>query len=96
MVEPPVAELPALAELYVYLTDRCNCACVHCWIVSSAPHAGPGHFLAPAVLEAAIVEAQPLGLVELKWTGGEPTIHPALPALLAIQKRYWPVTGGWT
>lgn len=82
--------VPALTDLYVYVTDRCNLACVHCWIVSSEPAVGgkAGHFVKPEHLDAAIVEAMPLGLSALKWTGGEPTIHPDFPALLAIQKKY--------
>lgn len=90
MVTPASERIPALAQLYVYVTDICNCACVHCWIVSGATEASgkPGHFIAPEILEAAIAEAVPLGLTAIKWTGGEPTIHPDFPALLAIQKRY--------
>lgn len=90
MVDSPTEHIPPLAQLYVYVTDTCDCACVHCWIYAgSATAAGNGgHFLKPDVLEAAIVEAQPLGLSTVKWTGGEPTIHPGFPALLAIQKKH--------
>jgi SynChlorMet cassette radical SAM/SPASM protein ScmF len=86
MVSQPPAGLPALAQLYVYVTDACNCSCIHCWIVSEK--AGAINFLPPEVLEAAIQEALPLGLNALKWTGGEPTIHPEFPRLLAIQKEH--------
>lgn len=90
MVDPPPQNVPALTQLYVYVTDSCNCACIHCWIYAGAATAGGngGNFLKPDVLEAAIVEAKPLGLQALKWTGGEPTIHPDFPALLVIQKRH--------
>jgi SynChlorMet cassette radical SAM/SPASM protein ScmF len=74
----------------VYVTDGCNCACRHCWIVP-AKKAGGGHaarFLSPAHLEAAVCEAEPLGLTTLKWTGGEPTMHPHFPALLEVQRRH--------
>jgi SynChlorMet cassette radical SAM/SPASM protein ScmF len=72
------------------VTDGCNCACKHCWIYSGASPAGgkARQFLAPETLEAAIAEAKPLGLRALKWTGGEPTIHPDFPALLHLQKRH--------
>lgn len=90
MVSQPDENLPALAQLYVYVTDTCNCACVHCWIYGGPTTLGGsgGHFIAPDVLEAAIIEAMPLGLTAIKWTGGEPTIHPDFSALLAIQKKH--------
>jgi SynChlorMet cassette radical SAM/SPASM protein ScmF len=79
-----------LNTIYVYVTDGCNCACKHCWIYSGASPAGgkARQFLAPEALEAAITEAKPLGLRGLKWTGGEPTIHPDFPALLDLQKKH--------
>jgi SynChlorMet cassette radical SAM/SPASM protein ScmF len=79
-----------LDQLYVYVTDGCNCACRHCWIVP-AKKAGGGkaaRYLSPALLEAAVEEAVPLGLTTLKWTGGEPTMHPDLAALLDVQRRH--------
>jgi len=88
MVEIRQAAVPPLNQLYVYVTDACNCACIHCWIVSGKKPEGGNHFIAPEILEKAIEEARPLGLTSLKWTGGEPTIHPDFPALLAIQKKH--------
>jgi SynChlorMet cassette radical SAM/SPASM protein ScmF len=38
--------------------------------------------------EAAVLEAKPLGLKAVKWTGGEPTIHPQFPSLLEIQRKH--------
>jgi SynChlorMet cassette radical SAM/SPASM protein ScmF len=38
-------------------------------------------------LKKAIKEALPLGLTSLKWTGGEPTLHPQFPELLQVQKN---------
>ena len=78
---------PPLSQLYVYVTDGCNCSCRHCWIVSG-PQAAPARFLDLGQAEAAIAEALPLGLQSLKWTGGEPTIHPRFADLLRIQERH--------
>ncbi len=78
--------LPPLATLYVYLTSGCNCACRHCWIVPEA--AANASALAPSILRRAVEQALPLGLQALKWTGGEPTIHPEFAACLALQKEY--------
>jgi len=90
MVETPAPRVPPLNDLYVYVTDRCNCACKHCWIVPdpNASKDDPKHFLALDVFEAAALEAKPLGLRSVKWTGGEPTIHPQFAELLALQKEH--------
>lgn len=82
-------KVPRLNELYVYVTNSCNCACQHCWIIPEPQKsAEEKHFIAPDVLDHAILEAVPLGLTSLKWTGGEPTIHPDFVSLLAVQKRH--------
>jgi SynChlorMet cassette radical SAM/SPASM protein ScmF len=84
------SSIPVLGELYVYATNGCNCACQHCWIVpEDSGNAGrPVHFLDPQVFAAAVREARPLGLSSVKWTGGEPTIHPHFDRLLNIQKEH--------
>lgn len=89
MVEKAMPVVPPLHQLYIYVTDRCNCSCKHCWIVPERSGASPGkgHFLSPECFEAAVGEAIPLGLKAVKWTGGEPTIHPRFPELLQRQKR---------
>ncbi len=81
---------PLLNELYVYVTNGCNCACRHCWIVPEASgKAGrPIHFIDPEIFDAAVEEAKPLGLDAVKWTGGEPTIHPHFDRLLQLQKKH--------
>jgi len=86
-IENPAA-VPPLKTLYVYVTEGCNCACRHCWIISSEQGRKRGQVISPDLLNAAIEEAKPLGLSSIKWTGGEPTFHPDFPALLAIQKKH--------
>ncbi len=85
-----VSPVPVLHELYVYVTNGCNCACRHCWIVpeDSGKAGRPVHFIDSEIFAAAIEEAMPLGLNSVKWTGGEPTIHPAFEKLLKIQNEY--------
>jgi SynChlorMet cassette radical SAM/SPASM protein ScmF len=75
-----------LTELYVYLSTGCNCSCRHCWIVDDAR--GSDEFLDVDVADAVFSQAQPLGLQRVKWTGGEPTIHPQFPELLLLQKKH--------
>ena len=79
---------PTLNELYVYATNGCNCACRHCWIVpeDSGKADRPVHFIDPKVFATAVEEAMPLGLNAVKWTGGEPTIHPKFDKLLQSRK----------
>ena len=82
--------IPPLSQLYIYTTNSCNCSCKHCWIFSGlkASKKEPSHFLLPETFEATVVEAKRLGLSAVKWTGGEPTIHPDFPALLNLQKKH--------
>lgn len=77
---------PELRTLYVYLTSGCNCACQHCWFVPA--FAAKSDMLDPTVLRKAIEQAIPLGLNSLKWTGGEPTLHPQFAELLSLQKEF--------
>ncbi len=81
---------PTLNTLYVYLTSGCNCSCRHCWFVPAAEEAGSAssEMLDPVVLRTAIEQALPLGLTSLKWTGGEPTLHPKFPEFLSLQKEF--------
>ena len=90
MAELNPNRVPPLSQLYVYVTNVCNCACKHCWIIpdvhSSKKEAT--RFLPSDLFQAAIDEAKPLGLSLVKWTGGEPTIHPDFPALLELQNKH--------
>lgn len=83
------AGTPALTTFYVYLTSGCNCACRHCYFVDNGAGRGSsGQILDPDCLRRAITEALPLGLRRLKWTGGEPTLHPAFATLLRLQRQF--------
>jgi len=79
----PESPVPPLSRLYVYLTEGCNLACRHCWL---APRFDPDllstQWLAPELFARVLDEALPLGLSEVKLTGGEPLLHPKLPRLL--------------
>lgn len=83
-------QIPELRTLYLYLTAGCNCACRHCWIVGERRSStdGSGAMLEMAVLHRAIEQALPLGLASLKWTGGEPTMHPRFGDFLRLQQEF--------
>lgn len=73
--------------LYLYLADSCNLRCRHCWI-SSADTDSPLQTLSRRIAEMAIGSAVPLGLKEVKLTGGEPTLAPDFEGIVsAIGER---------
>lgn len=82
------AAIPALSQLYCYLTEGCNLACRHCWLAPKFDAAGDRWPTLPVELfEKAVREAGPLGLSRVKLTGGEPLLHPRFPRLLEILRR---------
>lgn len=80
--------IPALTQLYFYLTEGCNLACRHCWLAPKFDPDGSRYASLPVELfETAIHEAKPLGLQGVKLTGGEPLMHPEFPRLLEIVRQ---------
>ncbi len=76
---------PPLRAFYLYVTGACNLACRHCWITPSFLRTSDdtGEKSLPFDLfEQAIREGEPLGLTRLKFTGGEPFIHPQMRRML--------------
>ncbi len=69
--------VPPLTTYYMYITSGCNLACRHCWIAPSfEPDGGCGECLDFEFFKTAVNEAIPLGLNRIKFTGGEPLLHP--------------------
>lgn len=80
-------EQPAypLRQLYFYLTEGCNLKCRHCWIAPK--YQGPDKAfpaLDPDLFRSIIAEAKPMGLNGVKFTGGEPLLHPQISELIEI------------
>jgi len=69
----------------------CNLACRHCFN-SSGPRNPWLRGLDAAVVRRYIAEAQDLGVREFYFTGGEPFLHPELPALLESALGVAPTT----
>ena len=67
----------ALSSLYLYLTGGCNLYCAHCWLdpdfLPRAEKVTNG--LTTEDVRKAIQEAKPLGLSNIKLTGGEPFLN---------------------
>ncbi len=77
--------IPALNQLYFYLTEGCNLACRHCWLSPMYDAQGDRYATLPVELfEMAMQEATRLGLRKVKLTGGEPLMHPEITALIEI------------
>jgi SynChlorMet cassette radical SAM/SPASM protein ScmF len=77
-----------LHQIYFYLTEGCNLACRHCWLAPGFDADGSTYPTLPVELfETAIREGKPLGLHEIKLTGGEPLLHPQFTRLLEIVRR---------
>ncbi|MFC1586554.1 SynChlorMet cassette radical SAM/SPASM protein ScmF, partial [Fibrobacterota bacterium] len=77
-----------LRNIYFYLTDSCNQRCRHCWISPRYQASGtPRTFLDTGLFQSIISQAKPLGLEEVKLTGGEPLLHPEFDALLETVKK---------
>ena len=74
-----------LTSLYFYLTQGCNLKCKHCWI-NPKYQALTEKVLSISIenFSKCIDQAIPLGLEDVKLTGGEPFLHPQIGNLLDI------------
>ncbi|MBM4147808.1 MAG: SynChlorMet cassette radical SAM/SPASM protein ScmF [Lentisphaerae bacterium] len=80
--------VPPLGTIYCYLTEGCNLACRHCWLAPKFDADGSGHAVLPVdVFEGVVREAKPLGLSSVKFTGGEPLLHPRFGDLVEIASK---------
>lgn len=82
MTSAPPTPYP-LTSLYIYLADKCNLRCGHCWINPSGEAKGT-RWVEVAALAGVIADAVPLGLGSVKLTGGEPLLHPDWQTLVSI------------
>jgi SynChlorMet cassette radical SAM/SPASM protein ScmF len=81
--ETTLPEYP-LRSIYFYLTRSCNLRCRHCWISPQFQEERQSHPSLHANLFKSIVDqGKPLGLNNVKLTGGEPLIHPAISEIIA-------------
>ncbi|CAG1022548.1 Putative mycofactocin radical SAM maturase MftC [Methylococcales bacterium] len=93
------AGVPPLTTYYMYITGGCNLACRHCWIAPTyEPNGGTGQCLDFELYKLAIEQALPLGLTSIKFTGGEPLLHPGFVHMVdyATERglRTWMETNG--
>ncbi|CAJ61584.1 MULTISPECIES: radical SAM/SPASM domain-containing protein [Frankia] len=77
---PPTATLTRTDLLWLVLTGRCQLACGHCYAESGPT--GTHGTMTNADWQRVIDDAAASGVRRLKFIGGEPTLHPALPDLV--------------
>ena len=83
----------SLNQIYFYMTEGCNLRCRHCWISPEyQTQDGSSNSLDFTLFQSIIEQAKPLGLSEVKLTGGEPLLHPQIKEILQwIHAQGW----GW-
>ncbi|MXX68783.1 MAG: radical SAM protein [Gemmatimonadales bacterium] len=80
--DAPLVRLDHLDTLWFQVTGTiCNLRCVHCFI-SCAPDNDSFEFLSLAEVEDWLRRSEKWGVKEYYYTGGEPFMHPDLPAML--------------
>jgi cyclic pyranopterin phosphate synthase len=76
----------SIEYLRISVTDRCNFRCVYCMPVEGLQWLPKSEILSYEEITAVVAQLAPLGLRRLRITGGEPTIRPDLPRLIAQLK----------
>lgn len=91
---PPPAPVPHAVSWN--LTQRCNLRCAHCYLDATQRSGSQPHELSPAESAAVVDQLAELNPhLVLILTGGEPLLHPELPALIrrAARAGMTPVLG---
>ncbi|MDR1207712.1 MAG: radical SAM protein [Rickettsiales bacterium] len=86
--------VPVVRKLSVHLVDHCNLGCANCSHFCPLAAAGKNAFiLAPADFERDLARfAELVGprVQVMELYGGEPLLHPDVPAILEIARRHFP------
>ena len=93
--EPPPAEAPAAAplrdgwgreihSLRISVTDRCNFRCRYCMPAEGLPWLPKPELLTYEEIDRLVAVMAPMGVDEIRITGGEPLVRRDLPTLIAL------------
>lgn len=66
---------------FLFITESCNLSCSHCY-VSAEPDIGS--FMDQHTVNRALDIFQSLGISDIRFTGGEPTIHPQFAEIINL------------
>jgi MoaA/NifB/PqqE/SkfB family radical SAM enzyme len=77
--------IDAFDFLWLEITPRCNLACTHCYAESSPLRTLHGE-MSFEQWQHLIADAAALGCENVQFIGGEPTMHPRLPELIAYAR----------
>jgi SynChlorMet cassette radical SAM/SPASM protein ScmF len=76
-----VSDLPELSSIFFYITNSCNLSCAHCWLSREKNVPSTGELTTAEIMDI-IDQAMPLGLREIKISGGEPFIRDDIPDIV--------------
>src|SRR5579862_9344387 len=76
-----------LEDLRVSITDRCNFRCTYCMPAEGLPWLPGPQVMTFDEIERLVALLVRLGIKEVRLTGGEPTLRPKLPELVARLSR---------
>lgn len=74
------SDLQALTFMWLEITGKCQLRCIHCYAESS-PEGSEGSMTAQD-WQRLLDEAAVLGVTQVQFIGGEPTLHPYLPRFI--------------
>ncbi len=80
--------LPRIERLEMHVTHSCNLACESCSHYSNHNHRG--HLDLSEADRWMSSWSRRIAIGEFHLLGGEPTIHPQLPAFVTLVRRHWP------
>ncbi len=79
---------PLLSHLDIELTERCNNACLHCYInLPEDDTRAAAKELDARAWQHILAQAADLGARSVRFTGGEPLLHPDFPAIYLHARR---------
>lgn len=76
---------PLLDLLWLELTGKCNLTCIHCY-ADSSPHSPLYQTMREHDWQNVLLEGRSIGCRKAQFIGGEATLHPALPNLIAYAR----------
>lgn len=79
---------PLLHHLDIELTERCNNACIHCYInLPVGDQQALHHEMSTAQVKRVLEEAVALGVLTVRLSGGEPLLRPDFPEIYLFARK---------